>query len=429
MFALALVPILLATGLAIDYGAVHANRVKVADAADSAALAAVKEASDYVIANPTAGEKAWTERAISSGTSFFNTNIATMTDVTTEQPKFKMYRTGNSLEATINYKAKAKTYLTEMAGIRSADISGTATATNSLPGYVQINFLIDVSQSMGIGATSHDQEILVEKTSCAIACHYMDIYGSPYTYPEARKSGAKLRIDVVKDAVAKLLGEMEQRRANKQQYQVAIYTFSNSLTQVFAPSTDLEAAKTVLQQIELTSANLQGGSNLHHSIEQFAQLATIGDDGSVPSKRRIFTVLMTDGVENSVQYFPAPAQDPPYVAARFDPNFKLKAPYDQSNSFEYVQGFNPGTCDDVKSKKHSLIALYIEYLIPEIAANSSQPRFDFIDQRLAPHIRENMATCTSNPEFVFSASSPIEIHNATLLILDEIEKEHLRLTN
>ena len=429
IFAVALAPILLGIGMAVDYGTVYSSRLKVANAADAAALAAVKAASDYVSTNPTAGDRAWQREAEKVGTTFFQTNLANIAGVTADTPTFAMDRTATSISVTVNYKGASKTYFGHLAGFDSAGIAGSATASNALPGYVQINFLVDISQSMGIGATATDQQTLMDATTCTIACHYQDIYGTPFTYPGARASGATLRIDVARNAILKVLDRIQAQRANSQQYQVAVYTFSNSLATLFAPSTNIALAKLAAAKLEISSDLYQGGTNTRYAIEQFAQTASESGDGSSTSKRRIFTVLITDGVENSTQYYTAPVQGPPYVAARFDPNFVMKAPYDVNNSFETIQGFNASACGALKTKKQNIMTLDVDYLVPSISPDADQPRYQYIEKELKPHILENMTRCASNPDFVYNAASPAEIEKAALDILDEIEKEHLRLVN
>ena len=99
----------------------------------------------------------------------------------------------------------------------------------------------------GIGADLENQTKLKNETGCSFACHYR--LGSSFTntIDVARSLGLNLRIDTVKDALTKMVSELNANKGNNKEFQIAIYTFSNSLVEHLPPTTNFN---TVLASIE-----------------------------------------------------------------------------------------------------------------------------------------------------------------------------------
>ena len=79
--------------------------------------------------------------------SSLNVNV-TASGATTTSP--------GALTATVSYTATLTSLLPGLLGSTFTSVSGTSTATATLPTYVNFYLLLDNSPSMGIGATAAD---------------------------------------------------------------------------------------------------------------------------------------------------------------------------------------------------------------------------------------------------------------------------------
>ena len=197
-FALVLIVIIGTAGAAVDLGRAVLVRSKLNVAADAAALAAVKQGAQDL----AAGSSSWTVTGSTAGSNYFVDQLTTLRFVSPPSPAVTMAGSGGQVSATVSYSVQMPTAFMGVINVPSLAISGTAKAvTNSLP-FTDIHIVIDASTSMGIGATAADQQTLMTATGCTLACHMTDVQGNQNSLPAARASGAVLRIDVAKSAVA-----------------------------------------------------------------------------------------------------------------------------------------------------------------------------------------------------------------------------------
>jgi Flp pilus assembly protein TadG len=205
MFAICIVPVFGAAGLAVDYSRMYSARGQLQQAADAAVLGAVNEAQSQI----AQGKKQKAAMALGEvlGRALFASNVEPIAD-TVSGMNFKVAVTASN--GTIRGDGKVngtiQGTLSKAIGIKTAPLSVTAKAEAGLAKYLQVHFLVDTSMSMGIGATPRDQEMVTNRTGCAIACHTENTHKNYYnSLPEVRAIGATLRIDVVKDAVAGMI--------------------------------------------------------------------------------------------------------------------------------------------------------------------------------------------------------------------------------
>lgn len=428
IFALSALPLLLAVGSAIDYMDASKTRKHLVNAADAAALAGVKAATEYRIKNPDAGRTEWKKVGRKAARQFYQSNTTTRNDIKLAKPKISFRENGSNISSKVYFSGEMKTSFMRIIGKTSMDLSGVSHASAGLPSFAHINFLIDVSSSMGIGATKADQQVLLDNIGCTLACHFTDTWGNKNTLPAARATGATLRIDVVKSAVTNILASLKANQLNSQQFTVSIYTFSNSITELFGSSNDLDAAIVATKSIDLTGSYQQGGTNLQYSIKQLADVTKTGGDGTSANSPKTYTVLMTDGLENSITLIRNLSQPEPYITYVKDKNFMPFGDSIKNKTDEIIQGFDPNTCKLIKDKNQQLMAINVKYLVPSIAPDSSEFRYMFIDTELAPNIKSSMAKCVSNPEYAWNASSPDEIAAAADKILLAVQTSSVRLT-
>ena len=182
--ALACLPMVAAVGCAIDYTSASMIKTKLQAAADAASLATVSINSSVITT-----AKAMTGNGTVSGGStfadnFFNANLATApadTGYTSLTPTATVTRTGTTVTATISFTAQVPTYFMGIMGYNNITLSGTSTATYTLPTYINFYLMLDVSGSMSFPSTPAEQERLqavnpdnytLYPNGCTFACHF-----------------------------------------------------------------------------------------------------------------------------------------------------------------------------------------------------------------------------------------------------------------
>lgn len=422
VFAFSLLALLAACGLAIDYSAAYDRRTKYDSAADSAVLAAVKAARDAFVA----GDNNWEAAAATAGKAVFIQNSKAILggDAKIRKVTVAVTRTGNEFKGTLSFDATTPTSIMKLFKKPEIEISSTAQANFAIANYLDVHLLIDISTSMGIGATPADQASIAAATGCALACHFSTTAVSD-NFATVRGIGARLRVDVVRDAVRNLIDELRMQRSDADQVQISIDLFDNRILPLFAASTDLDAAYAAAANIDLVTLPEPGGTNISYSLSQLASQIGTGGDGFAPTRRKSFVVLLSDGIENSV--FAQPTATPGFADPLIvDPNRLATSPAALFNSNEYLQTIEPTACDAIKNANHALLTAHIQYLIPAVA----DARLDYIDQKLTQKSLDAFRDCASTPSLAFAAVESNEIEPMFQEILTAImSPSDLHLTN
>lgn len=426
MFALSIPLVLLFIGGAVDVSRAIAARSDIMGAADSAALAAAKAGAELRTSSNAQERNDWKQRARKIGEAYYASNIGKFPYITSSKPKFTLDVVDGSVAATVEFSARAKNMFLPLADIDLFNLAGRSTAMSNRPNYFAINFVIDNSVSMGIGVTAADQQLMMNSIGCSIACHSNDIYGARDTVASARASGANLRIDEVKRAVRSIIDGLVATQDFGDQFQFSIYTFSSFLETRIGGSSDTSALYAAIDPIELASGNLKGGTNATYSLNQYASLATTGGDGSSSNNRKTFTILLTDGVQNSATMTAPNAQG--LQDWLRDPNYVPYGPSIVPTVEQTVQGFDAAPCETVKSKSHEVMVVDIAYLVPSIAPDANEWRFQFINTTLVPNNMEQYKACASSPSYVFDAATSSALAKATESIEQAVVESRLRLT-
>jgi len=421
LFGIVLFVILLAGSLALNTQQLHDKKQRLNAAADTAVLAAVKAVSDEIALIETGN---WRKVGQDIGFSLFEENIQQITGI--GDVKFDLQldvAAGNrNVIGKLIYSTSASTFLSAIMGRDDVTISDEAEAQKTLFKFARINFMIDVSGSMGIGADDANQSRLANETGCAIACHGNQNH--PNTLLPAREQNIRLRIDTVKDAITQMVTLLEESGA-KLEFEIGLYTFSNSVIEHLAPTTNFTHVKNAIHDIELSGEPSQGGTNIQYSLEQLSDIISAGGDGKRARSRESFVVVLTDGVENSYRtYFPAPA-----AASDRDPNFTVFSPFVTIGN-QVNQGFNPESCDTIKRQNHTLAFLNPTYLIPiqgDIKPSQAD-KFNFIENTLIADIIENSQFCSSRTGYAFSAETEAEVERAAFDLFDDLLGKSVRLS-
>lgn len=470
-FAILAIPVIGAVGVAVDYMRLSDMRSNLQDSVDAALLAGAQEAQKQL------SQGARKRQAVIAGKkvalAFHEVNFsATVTQKNKRrinfQPLIKVENGTVSASATV--KGTLDTTLATVIGLKKTDYVIKSEVNLAGQNFVELHFVIDNSNSMGIGASASDQTTMDNSMGCAFACHVPDkpYNGNPaYTYIEhentlddARALGVKLRIDVAKESVEKIVNDIENSQYSNL-VSVAVHTFSNDITTVQSPTTDFNTLKRELDTVTLSNEWGSGGTTFYHSMKELEWAVGYSGDGTSAQSPKKIVFLMTDGVSTNFQYkirdlnyVPAPPAPPtpetssgnifnftsgssstssmPTVIvgtgevqggtgtanqSDLDPNLRTFNPviqWGEATSFTNVQGFNPRDCENLKSiNKVDLYTLNLEYVIPGPGPSLfHDTRFSSIKNILKPLIPGNMQACASAPEKSLSANSPTEIEDS-----------------
>jgi Flp pilus assembly protein TadG len=175
---LAALPLLAAVGCAIDYSYASMIKTKLQAAADAAALATVSNNSPIVVAAKGMSG----DGAVSSGSTyaqnFFNADTTAFSGVTNSATVTK---SGMVVTADVTFSYPVPTFFMKVLGFKNVTVSGSSTASFTLPTYIDFYLMLDVSGSMSFPSTSSEQARLMAvnpdnlgqyPNGCQFACHF-----------------------------------------------------------------------------------------------------------------------------------------------------------------------------------------------------------------------------------------------------------------
>ncbi|MBR0899265.1 pilus assembly protein [Bradyrhizobium tropiciagri] len=411
-FGLALLPLVIAVGCAVDYSRANQIRSKLIAAADAASVGSVAKKSPGFIAagamtsdgEISAGEA--DARKIFNG-NIFNQNGFTLTSVTPTVTK-----TGGTITSKVQFTADVPTMFLGVIGQSKMSVSGSSTSTANMPLYIDFYLLLDNSPSMGVGATPTDVAALVKATTgnsfkpndqCAFACHD---YNDPNNYYNLAKSlGVTTRIDVLRSATQQLMDTAATTQTYSSQFRMAIYDFGASsatygLRSLFTLSSSLSSAKSAAGNIDLMGVY---GNNDAYTADKDSQFTTIfpqinnqiGNPGAGTSSAPMkFLFFVSDGVAD-------------------EPNSSCLKPITGSNRCQ--SPINPALCTAIKNRGIKIAVLYTTYL--QLPTNNWYMTWidPFNQGPFGPspnsQIAQNMQACAS-PGFYFEVSPTQGISDA-----------------
>src|ERR1700730_2148968 len=205
MFALVLIPLMAAIGSAVDYSIAARVRTQLLGAADAAVIGAVGKSSVALAAAATMPSDGPVAGGAANATKIFNAEITGQTGYTLSSATATVTKTGSTVTCVINFTAQVPTHFMGLFGISTVPVSGSSTAANSMPIFIDFYLLLDNTPSMGVGASTSDISTMVNNTpdQCAFACH--DLSNSNSYYNLAKTLGVTMRINVLRTATQKLL--------------------------------------------------------------------------------------------------------------------------------------------------------------------------------------------------------------------------------
>lgn len=172
IFAFAMIPMVFATGMGIDYTRAARLQTKMNAIADAAALAAVTQ--PMMLQNDdtakTTAENMFNAQAAVLGSDLVYNKTTGLTVTIT--PVYNASSPGRV--ATVVYHAASKNAFGGILGKSSIAISGSSTARADKAPYIDFYLLLDTSPSMLLPATSDGLTRMRDITGCAFACHLSD---------------------------------------------------------------------------------------------------------------------------------------------------------------------------------------------------------------------------------------------------------------
>jgi Flp pilus assembly protein TadG len=413
IFALAVIPCVFLTGMALDFSAAIQKRVILNAAADAAALAAV---------TPTLmGESS--SNAQTAALNVFNATASTVTGVTSATPTVTIVSSNGGLTrtVTVSYTANSTNSFPNVLKLitgtseTSWPISGSSTSTSSTSPNINFYLLLDNSPSMDIAATSAGITTMVNATSaqggCAFACHQSnpsaDALGNPGgedNYTLAQNLGVVTRIENMASATASLMSTAATTEAaNNATYKMAIYTFNYSGTSTIQTLTsNLTTAASAASNIDVlevydnnwltsTNNNNDTDTNFDSAMSQINGIMPNPGTGASTSTPEEVLFLVSDGVED----------DNSGVCSEPLDGTRCQAPFDTT------------WCTTIKNRGIRIAVLYTQYL--------PLPTNTWYNTWISPwqsQIATNMQSCASTGLY-FSITTDGDISTAMQALFDQ----------
>jgi|GEM_PF-4100042 len=337
VFAFSLIPLLGIVGAAVDYGYATNFRAKLQNSADSAALHVATQISASADASPTANKYQ------SIAAAALQSNMANRVLASVEELRICTAAGGDcttSAGATLNAgdvyvraTANSPRYITQLypltyMGSRTTIPIGVASTVNSGAGgsapYIDIYLLVDVSASMGLGASKADQAGMQSYMGCAFACHNGDPNQKSTTSNDtvmlAHSLGFNLRIDALKSALKSVVTQAQTAVANKTaNIRLGVYTFASPfktvlpLSGTFGSSSDMSTTTIFGAINSLDIAQFDAGTNPPNALKQMAAVVPKSGDGKTQATAKTFVFLATDGVADTSNNPPTGGSYAPYA--------------------------------------------------------------------------------------------------------------------
>ena len=435
-FALALIPLTLSVGAAVDYSQANRIKTKMQEFADAASISSVAQSSPGAVAAQAMNSNGSIPAGVTTALNTFNGNVSTINGYSNLTVTATVTKTGNILASNVTFSAKVPTSFMGMIGVQNVTINGSSSASATMPKYLDFYLMLDVSGSMGLPSTDSEQTRLAAinpdnysayPNGCTFACHWTaqnvcSDSGQKYPtnsycmgYALSRTAGnssntpvsacsspgtsacIQLRADAVGYAVQQLFVTANSQQAISGQFRIGLYPFIQHLYAYFPQTTNISGSATNSSTINYAAANLatlldtgsnatlgSGGTHFENAFPTMNSTITSVGDGSTTSSRIPFVFLVTDGAQNY--------------------QTQWNGGWSGSNSATTI---DPTLCTPLKTRGITIAILYIPYLPiqnPTTFANSE----DFAVNAAIPSIPGALQSCAS-PNFFFTANTPTDI--------------------
>lgn len=178
MFALASLPVIAAVGAAADYSYASMIKTKLQAAADAATLATISNNSPVITTAKSMSGGGTVSGGAAYVQDYFGANTVSFASASYSGSATK---SGTTITATLNYSDNVPTTFMKVLGYSTVTVSGSSTASVSLPVYISFYLMLDVSGSMSFPSTTAEQNRLLAVNpdnlgeysgGCQFACHF-----------------------------------------------------------------------------------------------------------------------------------------------------------------------------------------------------------------------------------------------------------------
>ncbi len=179
---LAAIPLISAVGCAIDYSYASMIKTKLQGAADAATLATVSNNSPVVTTAKGMSGSGTVTGGATYALNFFQAETPAFSGVTNTET---VARSGTTVTATLTFSYPVPTFFMRVIpGFNNITVSGSSTASFTLPTYINFYLMVDVSGSMSFPSTPAEQARLMAVNpdnnlgspgypqGCQFACHF-----------------------------------------------------------------------------------------------------------------------------------------------------------------------------------------------------------------------------------------------------------------
>ncbi|BBD97978.1 hypothetical protein SAMIE_1014790 [Sphingobium amiense] len=427
IFAFALGPMVMGTGMVIDYSQAARLQSKMNAIADAAALSSVTKPMMRVSAS-TARQQAinlFKGQAASLNGLVFDPNTQ-LTVTVTDNAGATINR-----QTTVTYSATSKNYFGGILGLQAIAIGGTSSSRSADAPNIDFYLLVDSSPSMAIPATTAGIAAMINATKsqgggagCAFACHQTStttsdpggtkkvngVYVDNY-YIAKTDLNLKLRMDLVQEAVADLTDVATATAAeNKAKYRFAMSNFDISYKSVLAAPTTPSTAKSSASSLQLLTV-----------CRNNQAVCGVNDN----DQHTNFTAAFTGALAN-LPLVPGSGSNQPGDTPQAILFLITDGMRDESSGGRKLGPIPTAQCTQIKSRGIRIAVLYTEYLYE--AANDSWSISNVRNPYLAApeKISPALASCAS-PDLFYKVTTGDDI-SASLAALFQKAVSTARLT-
>ncbi len=408
-FAFALLPLIGIVGIGIDLARTLTVRTTLQGAADAGALAAATEAEAIIQSGGSVATAQYAGQL--AGQQVFGANSTKIARwlAASPTPMVNVNPGSANITAFVSFTTPVPTIFGKLFGTSTFSVGGSAASSLALPKYLNISVVTDISQSMGLAATTAGQTQLASITGgCQFGCHVYQSGQSgsqPYEV-QAHTANIQLRIDVIRQATQNMIQTAQQLATSTPFISFALYTLqggnntSDSYGQksdgtplaTLAPSSvNYTTLYTAAGKLDLGDNDSAGVGDTDYSGAMTSLTSKVSTSGSGSSgSPQQFVFLMTDGVGD---VWASSQSTCPSGTVGW-------------NGSHCTQAFDPSTCDALKNKGVTVGVIYTTYL--SMAGTGS---FDQLVSPFFSNLPTNLQSCAS-PGWFYQASDGNDIQVA-----------------
>ena len=410
LFALTLMPMLLIVGIGIDVARTLSARTTLQGAADAGALAAATEAETTLQSGANSAAAQYAGQLAGQQVFYANTSKIARWLGAQPAPNVQVNPGAASITAFVSFATPVPTIFGTMVGVKTFQVSGSAASSLTLPKYLNISVVTDISQSMGLAATTTGQNQLSGITGgCVFGCHVYQSgqTGTPPYEVQAHAANISLRIDVIRQATQNMIQTAKQLATSTPYISFGLYTLQGGnntsdnygqtasgkpLTTLASPSTNYTSLYAAAGNLDLGPNNGNGIGDTDYTDAMTSLTSTVPTSGTGASgSPQQFIFLMTDGVDD--------------VWASAQSN--CPANTIGWNGSHCTLPFDPTTCNTLKNTKNVTIGVIYTTYLPI-------PGNDAYEGLVAPFVSKlptNLQSCAS-PGWFYQASDANDIQVA-----------------